>query len=125
MERLIAIFGEAEKGQFLSSYQCKSLEELAHHLGDPPEDSKGLFLAVQTLLYNYDVLYFRVEEEGFSPNAYLHGLNYLQEQKIYIEALAVPGVSDRKILERASCVCSLHQSILISSEIDLYDCLTG
>lgn len=124
MEHPIVIFGEAEKGQFLTFYECRSLEELSYHLGDLPEDTKGLSLAIQTLLYNYSVLYFRVEEEGFSQKDYLYGLNYLQENKIPIEGLAIPGISDQMILKHASCICSLHQSVLISNEKDLYDCLT-
>jgi len=39
----IALFGEAEKGEFRTPYVCRSLPELAECFGQPPAHSQGLF----------------------------------------------------------------------------------
>ena len=71
---MIAWFGEAEKGAYHTPYPISSLDELVGTFGHPPKFSTGLFYAVQTLLYDKSLLFFRVEEEGFSFNDYLIGL---------------------------------------------------
>lgn len=121
----IALFGEAEKGDFRFPYECRTLEELKHRLGEPPPFSSGLFFAVQTLLFHHPVVFFRVQEEGYSFMDYQIGLDRLREEKSLheIKALAMPGVVDEGILQKASPLLSMHK-ILIFSERDLMDYLT-
>ena len=47
----VALFGEAEKGEFRTAYFCQSLEQLEEALGHPPKESKGLTYAVQALMH--------------------------------------------------------------------------
>jgi hypothetical protein len=95
-------------------------------LGNPPEDSEGLFFAVQAILYERDLIFFRVAEEGFSEIDYFNGLNYLQDRKkvAKVSALCLPGVGDPKILAATNSVCEVHKSLLITNQKDLYDFLT-
>lgn len=123
----IAFFGEAERGDFRSAYYCKSLEELARFLGEPPShESQGLYLAIQALLYERGVLYFRVHEEGFSTTDYLRGLNLIEksEEIPQLSAICLPGVGSSDIIEATSSLCLERRSFLILSERDLYDYLT-
>ena len=59
MKNLIALFGESEKGRFHYPYFCKSLYQLADIFGNPPKDSLGLAFAIQALMYERFVIYFR------------------------------------------------------------------
>ena len=72
----VALFGEAERGDFRTAYFCQSLHQLAEYFGNPPEDSLGLHYAVQALMHGRDLIFFRVEEEGYSRDDYLLGLVY-------------------------------------------------
>ncbi len=122
----IVLFGEAQKGAFQTAYYCKSLEQLSDFLGEPPSnDSLGLQFAIQALLYNRGVVFFRVKEEGFSTNDYLFGLNFLNDKELFpkISALCLPGVGDYEIVEASTSVCKEHRSLLIVTERDLYDYL--
>lgn len=124
----IALFGEAQKGDFRTGYFCQNLAQLSDCLGEPPsEDAKGLHLAVQTLLYDYPILFFRVEEEGFSQKDYLIGFQILQRKEGVprISALCLPGVGDAEIIQASDPICSIHKSFLILTERDLYDYLTN
>jgi hypothetical protein len=123
---LIALFGEAEKGDFCTGYLCNTLSELADCCGNPPQDSRGLYLAVQALLYRRKILFFRVEEEGYSERDYLLGLQMLREQQkiSHIEAIGIPGVGSSKIIEAATPVCQIYHSILLTTEADLFDYMT-
>ena len=123
---MVAMFGEAEKGQFRTAYHCRSLPQLVDYLGNPPPESKGLYYAVQALLYHRDLIFFRVREEGFSLQDYLLGLHLLQteEWEARISAICLPGVGDSEIMEALTPVCAVHHSILITTEADLYDYLT-
>ena len=121
----IALFGEAEKGTFHQPCLCRSLEELVDRLGHPPEESQGLILAIQTLLFEQEVLFFRVHQEGFSAEDYLSGLHFIESKAPTLEAVAVPGVGDPAIIDRTSQICNLHQSFLILTEKDLYDYITS
>jgi len=69
----IAMFGEAEKGSFHTAYFCQNLPQLVDYLGHPPPHSKGLYYAVQALLFQRNLIFFRVEEEGFSYQDYFLG----------------------------------------------------
>jgi hypothetical protein len=123
----IALFGEARKGDFKTAYFCDSVVQLLDIFGEPPEDSKGLELAIQALLYKRGLIFFRVHEEGFSTQDYVPGLNFL-ENKEYITnlaALCLPGVGNSQIIEMGTQVCHIHKSFLIFNQKDLYDLLTS
>lgn len=128
MQYTVALFGEAQKGLFKTAYLCQDLADLAQYLGEPPSsEAQGLQFAVQTLLYNCPVIFFRVHEEGFSEEDYLFGLNFLKEKKKFpqITAVGLPGVGDRQIIQASEPICALHNSLLILTESDLYDYLTS
>ena len=127
MRHVVALFGESEKGQFKKPYILKELPQLVDLLGNPPEESEGLFFAIQALLYQREIIYFRVAEEGFSKNDYLTGLQYLSSRgKVdKLDALCLPGVGDTEILDASNPVCEIHKSYLITTQKDLYDYLTS
>ena|SRR3989338_2992394 len=127
MRHVVALFGESEKGQFKKPYILKELPQLVDLLGNPPEESEGLFFAIQALLYQREIIYFRVAEEGFSKNDYLTGLQYLSSRgKVdKLDALCLPGVGDTEILDASNPVCEIHKSYLITTQKDLYDYLTA
>lgn len=122
----IFLFGEAEKGEYCIPFTCKSLPQLADTFGNPPEESQGLIYAVQALLYERDLIYFRVKEEGFSIGDYMRGIKLLEDKTGFGElcAICMPGVGDAEIIEATGPICSLHRSLLITSEKDLYDFLS-
>lgn len=124
----IVLFGEAEKGDFQTAYYCRDLTQLSDFLGEPPtKESQGLRFAIQALLYQRGVVFFRVREEGFSVHDYLFGLNFLENKEVFpsITALCLPGVGNSKIIEATLPVCETHKSILMFTERDLYDYLTS
>lgn len=125
--RTVALFGEAEKGEFQRAYFCQNLEQLLERLGNPPPDSQGLYYAVQSLLYGCQLVFFRVSEEGFSTEDYLLGLHMLRNSDAIppLSALCLPGVGDANIICATSPICNQHKSILVVSEHDLYDYLTA
>jgi hypothetical protein len=127
MHQVVALFGEAEKGAFKTPHILRALPQLVDQLGNPPKESEGLFFAVQAILYERELIYFRVAEEGFSKIDYLAGLKILQNRnKIRkINALCLPGVGDAEILQASNSVCHMHKSFLITSQKDLYDYLTS
>lgn len=126
MKQTIALFGESEKGAFKIPHILAQLPELVDLLGNPPRDSEGLFFAVQAILYERNLIFFRVAEEGFSRLDYFSGLKYLEDRKKVkkVNALCLPGVGDPEILKATQAVCEIHSSFLITSEKDLYDFLT-
>lgn len=121
----MVMFGEAEKGDFRTAYYCKTLPQLVEYLGNPPPESRGLFFAVQALLYQRDLVFFRVEEEGFSSQDYLWGLHLLENQGCIpqIDAICIPGVGDAEIINALLPLCFVHHSILVLTEADLCDYL--
>jgi hypothetical protein len=123
---IVACFGEAGKGEYRTAYYCRTLAELEEFLGGPPPQTKGLFFAVQALLYQYPLIYFRVREEGFSVSDYLTGLFHLKNQELpfALAAIGIPGVGSEEIVQAALPLCETHHSILLTSEADLYDYLT-
>lgn len=127
MRHTVALFGESEKGQFQKPYIVRELSELIDHLGNPPPESEGLFFAIQALLYERELIYFRVIEEGFSKEDYFSGLKFLENQaKIkQLHALCLPGVGTPEILHATKTVCEMHKSSLITTQKDLYDYLTS
>lgn len=123
----VALFGEAEKGDIGSPLFMKSLPHLNDTLGHPPPESRGIFFAVQFLLYEQEVIYIRVKEEGFSTKDYLKGMRHLQDKKqiSHLTALCLPGVGDARILDAAHPVTDVHEALIITTEQDLYDYLTS
>lgn len=123
----IALFGEAEKGQFRTAYFCQTLEQLDDYFGNPPLDSKGLFYAVQSIMFKRDLIYFRIPEEGFSYDDYLAGLRILENQQLIpqIAAICTPGLGDQEIIKEIHPICHRYHSIHITSEADFYDYLTS
>lgn len=123
----IALFGEAEKGEFNTAYYCQNLAELDEFLGNPPPQSKGLYYAVQALLFKRNLIFFRVMEEGFSTQDYLTGVHLLEQQKLIskLDAICIPGVGDPTVLNALLPICQQYHSILISNEADFYDYLTS
>lgn len=123
----VFLFGEAGKGEFCTPYPCRSLPQLVDVLGHPPPESVGLSYAVQALLFGRELIYFRVKEEGFSVADYMRGFRLLENRELFchLKAIGVPGVGDQEIIEAASAVCQLYRSILITTERDFYDLMTG
>ena len=125
MRHVVALFGEAEKGQYKKPYIVRELPQLVDLLGNPPPDSEGLFFAVQALLYERELVFFRVQNEGFSKADYYSGLKFLHDSPRPIHALCLPGVGDAELLDAFQPICSFHRSHIITSQKDLYDYLTG
>lgn len=123
----IALFGEAERGEYRTAYFCEDLTQLDEYFGNPPTGSRGLYYAVQAILFQRNLIFFRVPEEGFSTQDYLSGLNLLEKQKLItqVNAICMPGVGDQEVLNAIKPLCSLHHSILITNESDFYDYLTS
>jgi hypothetical protein len=124
MRHTVALFGESEKGEFKKPYVLHELPQLVDFLGNPPQGSEGLFFAIQALLYKREVIYFRVEEEGFSLDDYMIGFKRLEPLK-RLHALCLPGVGDAEILEASQRLCEIHKSAIISTQKDLFDYLTS
>ncbi len=127
MKQIMALFGEAEKGAFKIPHVLRKLPQLVDLLGNPPQESEGLFFAIQAILYNRELLYFRVGEEGFSRIDYFSGLKYLEDRdKVkQVHAICLPGVGDPEILGASEKICQIHKSLLITNQKDLYDFLTA
>ena|ERR1700722_345916 len=126
MRRRVFLFGEAEKGEFCTPLLCKSLPQLAETFGNPPEESLGILYAVQALMYERELIFFRVKEEGFSVQDYMRGIRILENKEAFqdLAAIFMPGVGDAEIIDATNPICSLYRSLLITTEKDLYDYLT-
>lgn len=126
MRRSLLLFGEAEKGQYGTPIYCKTLPELVDLVGIPSKDSLGIHYAVQSLLYERDLYYIRVREEGFSKEDYLKGLQLLKTHILpaNTSALFLPGVGDAEIIEATTPLCHHYKLFLIMGQQDLYDFLT-
>lgn len=126
MAHRVFLFGEAEKGEFCTPYVCKSLPQLAETFGQAPADSWGLDYAVQTLLFDRELIFYRVKEEGFSLSDYMKGVRLLANKSLfhYLTAICIPGVGDMEIINALEPVCHMHQSVLITSQRDFYDFIT-
>lgn len=122
----IALFGETEKGEFHTPYYCHSLDDLIENFGNPPQNTQGLYCAIQALLYKRNLLFFRVQEEGFSDEDYLDGLDILYKQTSIenISAIYLPGVGSSKILSATLDLCKQKKFIVIVNRFDFYDYLT-
>lgn len=125
MKYTVFLFGEAERGAFCTPLLLKSLPELAETFGNPPEESLGIMYGVQTLLYEKELIYYRVKEEGFSVSDYMKGLRALENKDLTVAAVCLPGVGDSEIIDATAHICNKRKSFLISTERDLYDFLTN
>lgn len=126
LQSTIALFGESEKGDYHIPYHCQNLNQLVDKLGNPPAESRGLFYAVQALLYEHPLIFFRVRDEGFSLNDYWDGLHILETSHFVsqVAAIYMPGLGDVKVMEAFTPLCQTYHSLLITNEKDLYDYLT-
>jgi hypothetical protein len=126
MRYTMFLFGEAEKGEYCAPTLCRSLPHLAETFGNPPEESQGLFFGVQALMYQRELIYYRVKEEGYSTSDYMRGLKLLENQELFrnLTAICMPGVGDAAIIKATSLICTLYRTFLITNERDLYDYLT-
>jgi hypothetical protein len=127
MKPTIFLFGEAERGDFCTPHLCRSLPQLADTFGNPPVESLGLFYAVQSILYDRDIVFFRVREEGFSLQDYHKGLRLLKIKEAIpmLSAIFAPGIGDHELIQEASDICHIHKSLLVITQKDLYDYLTS
>lgn len=122
----VVLFGESEKGDYQKPYFLRSIKQLYENLGQAAPDSVGIHFAVQTLLYDFYLIFFRVKEEGYSIQDYFEGLWQLEQKsrESKLNAICIPGVGDGEVINSASSLCINHRSILIITESDLYDYLT-
>lgn len=127
MSLRVFLFGEAEKGEMCSPLRLENLVDLAERLGNPPSDSIGIDYAVQTLLFKHELIYYRIAEEGFSHADYMRGVKLLYNygRKMHLSAICLPGVGDRRIIESLGPICQQINALLVLTEKDLYDYLTG
>lgn len=125
-KKTIVIFGESKEGEFQKLIFLNTLPDLANKIGEPTETGTGVHMAIQAMLFNHDILFYKVTEEGFSTNDYLAGLKLLEKDTLSssLAAIALPGVGTSEILNAASSLCALHKSLLIITEKDLYDFMT-
>ncbi|WP_201456456.1 hypothetical protein [Chlamydia sp. 17-3921] len=124
MKSTIALFGEAEKGSYDIAYLCRNLTDLHDHLGET--NCEGITLAIKTLMHDFNVMYFRVKEEGYCIDSYFFGFHFLNTQTTLknIIAIALPGVGDQNIIEASLSLCQKYKSLLLISNQDFYDLLT-
>lgn len=123
-QQTIFLFGEAEKGEYCTPLPCRSLTQLYDTLGNAPDGSEGIFFAVQALTYQRELIFFRIQEEGFHTSDYMQGFKVLKKFERPLSALFMPGVGDEEIINSAVELCCLHQCLLVLGEKDLYDYLT-
>lgn len=123
---VITLFGAAERGKIEVPYFCKDLLQLFDYLGQPPDGACGLFFAIQSILYGWPIVYFRVCEEGESHQDYLYGLRFLRNcSSLDIKALFLPGVGSKELIEESFDLCRMRQSLLIMKGDDFYDYITA
>jgi len=122
----IFLFGAAEKGELCKPIYLHSLDQLLEILGNPPETSEGILCAIQALLLNNSLIYFRVEEEGFSYENYLKGFRLLHKEGLImkVSAVCMPGMANSEIWDVLLPICRNFRIIILMSEKDLYDYLT-
>lgn len=125
MRTTIFLFGEAEKGEFCTPLTCRSLAELSDRFGHPTAESQGIPCAIKTLLYDRELIFYRVKEEGFSTQDYMRGIKLLRKKELAppLAAICMPGVGDVEIIDAMHEVCQQRKSLLILNERDLYDYL--
>ncbi len=123
----IALFGEAQKGDFSDLVTLHSLEKLHEVFGMPPGTTQGMWFSIQFLMQNEMIYFYRVKEEGFSSHCYHQGLNVLEKQILQypLKAICMPGVGDRDIIDRATNLCKRRSIIFLCTQSDFYDYATN
>ena len=123
---LIALFGEAEKGSFQTPIHIKNLSQLCDVFGHPPEHTFGINFAIRSLLSEKELIFLRVQEEGFSVEDYIQGIHLLEKAttNTHLSAICMPGVGNDEIIDATFRLCEKRGSIFIASPQDLYDYLT-
>lgn len=128
MEELekIVIFGKTDSAKPGKFYHIENLEELIHKIGMPIDETIGTHLAVQTLLYNYSVIYYPVKQEGMSKTCYEEGMKKLKRNKHAneVSAIVMPGFGSKNVLDQALDFCTEKKCLLILNEDDYYDFLS-
>lgn len=121
----IALFGEAERGEYKKGYFCEEIDQLAEIFGNPPDESFGLYYATQALLFRCPLIFFRVQQEGFSLEDYLAGAQILSVSPLAgrVRAICSPGLGDRRVIDLLTGFSHTHRQILITNERDLQDYL--
>jgi hypothetical protein len=96
------------------------------NVGNPPPHTQGIFYAIQALLFERALIFFRVREEGYSYADYLQGVRLLEKRELFsgLTAICLPGVGDTEIIEALNPLCSAYHSLLITNAADLYDYLS-
>lgn len=124
--KTVFLFGAAEKGEVCAPLYLDSMQQLFDCLGNPPENTEGVRCAIQTVLFEHHLIFYRVTEEGFSLDEYIRGLRWLRQKplKSSLQAICMPGVGDPEIIQAALPICHIYHSILLFSEKDSYDYLT-
>ncbi len=125
MSYVFCLFGESRRGIFGEPMLFSELEELSLVLGEPLEGRAGGHDAIQILLYQYKLLFFRVQQEGVSLEDYYKGFTWLQKSSSPVTAMKLPGVGNRAVLGAAHAICQEKGSILVIDETDFYDFATG
>jgi hypothetical protein len=123
---MIFIFGQSEKGMLCRPTLCKNVLELFYQFGHPPAMSQGLNFAIHALLLHKPCVFFRVEEEGFSTNDYLKGLELLKNEweGIDLHAIGLPGVGHSDIIEKTEHLWRKRRPLILLNDKDLFDYLT-
>lgn len=125
---ILTLIGEAEKGDLCTGVFCSSLWQLWDTFGEPPRETEGLFYAIQSLSFGKPVLFFRVEEEGFSLAEYEVCLESLDKAIPYSDplgALFLPKVGTQEVIEHSLHICEEHAGILIMNDMDFFDYLSA
>ncbi len=125
MKKTIAIFGESKEGPLKTLLLLRSLPNIVEIIGNPTETGLGVHMAIQAMLFGREVLFYRIEEEGFQRENYAFGCKLLEThpRKDDLAAIALPGVGDSTILSLAQKIIP-SGTILLLTEKDLYDFTT-
>lgn len=123
----VFLMGQSERGRLCAPHSITGLPQLLDTLGHPPADSLGIHYAVQTLLFERELIYFCVGEEGFNKSDYQKGAQFLTNEgkELKLCAICLPGVGDPEIIETFSPLSFQLKSPLILTQKDLYDYLTA
>lgn len=107
--------------------QANSPWSMPWSVNHAPQESRGLYFAVQAILYHQNLIFLRVQEEGYSTDDYLIGVSQLKRQKLIpdVTAICLPGVGTKNTLnliqDAIRPIYQFQRSIIIMNESDLYD----
>lgn len=121
----IVIFGESTKGEFLNLFPIRTLPDLSTFLGGPTSSGIGIHMAIQSLLFEKEVLFIKVFEEGYDLDHYSLGLKEIDRNPdLLIDAIALPGAGSNEIVKKASLLAKKKKAFIVLTEKDLYDFMT-